>query len=76
MAAKRQRAFAGRVLIVWAREDRLMPPEHAERLADWFENTELVWVDDSATLIPIDQPEVLATHLERFIGPPQSHTRF
>ena len=28
--------------------------EHAERLADCFENTELVWVDDSRTLIPID----------------------
>ena len=36
-----------------------MPPEHAERLAEHFENADLVWVDDSRTLIPIDQPEVL-----------------
>ena len=51
---------------MWAREDKLMPAEHAERLAERFENTELVWVGDSGTLIPIDQPEVLAAHLQRF----------
>ena len=65
--AEQQRAFTGHVLVVWAREDKLMPPEHAERLADCFENTELVWVDDSSTLIPINQPEALTAHLERFL---------
>ena len=64
--ADRQRAFGGQVLIVWAREDKLMPPAHAERLAIHFENTELVWVTDSRTLIPIDQPEILTAHLVRF----------
>ena len=65
--AERQRAFTGQVLVVWAREERLMPPEHAERLAVHFENAELVWVDDSRTLIPIDQPAVLTDHLRRFL---------
>ena len=66
--AEQQRAFTGPVLVVWAREDKLMPPEHAVRLAEHFENAELLWVDDSRTLIPIDQPEVLAAHLERFLA--------
>lgn len=44
-----------------------MPPEHAARLAEHFDNAELVWVDDSRTLIPIDQPEVLTAHLEDFL---------
>ena len=65
--AEEQRVFKGQVLVVWAREDKLMPLAHAERLADHFENTELVWVDDARTLIPIDQPKVLAAHLERFL---------
>ena len=65
--AEQQRAFTGPVLVVWARDDRLMPPEHAVRLAEHFDNAELVWVDDSRTLIPIDQPEALAAHLERFL---------
>ncbi len=66
--AEQQRAFDGPVLIVWARDEKLMPPEHAVRLAEHFDNVELVWVDDSRTLIPIDQPEVLTTHLEQFLA--------
>ena len=66
--AEQQRAFDGPVLIVWAREEKLMPPEHAVRLAEHFDNAELVWVDDSRTLIPIDQPEVLTAHLEEFLA--------
>ena len=65
--AEQQRSFEGRVLIVWARGDKLMPPAHAEQLAEHFKNSELVWVDDSRTLIPIDQPEVLTTHLRAFL---------
>ena len=65
--AEEQRAFKGQVLVVWVREDRLMPPEHARRLVEHFENAELVWVDDSRTLIPIDHPEVLSAHLARFL---------
>ena len=53
---------------MWAREDKLMPSEHAERLAEHVDNAELMWVDDSRTLFPIDQPEVLAAHLERFLA--------
>ena len=66
--AEQQRAFDGPVLIVWARDEKLMPPEHAVRLAEHFDNAELVWVDDSRTLIPIDQPEALTTHLEQFLA--------
>ena len=65
--ADQQRSFAGPVLIVWAREDKLMPPTHAEGLAEHFQNTHLVWVDDSRTLIPIDQPEILTDHLHTFL---------
>ena len=61
-------SFTGPVLIVWAREEKLMPPEHAERLAKHFETAELTWVDDNRTLIPIDQPEILAVHLEDFLA--------
>ena len=37
-----------------------------QHLADFFENAELAWVEDSKTLIPIDQPEVVTAHLKRF----------
>jgi len=66
--ADQQRSFAGPVLIIWARDDKLMPPTHAQRLADHFPNTQLVWIDDSYTLIPIDQPETLTDHLNAFLA--------
>ena len=44
-----------------------MPPAHAQRLADHFQNTHLVWIDDSRTLIPIDQPKTLTAHLRTFL---------
>lgn len=66
--AEQQRSFRGPVLIVWAREDRLMPPVHADWLAAHFENARLVWVDDSRTLIPIDQPQILTHHLRSFLA--------
>ena len=54
------------VLIVWASEDRLMPLEHGRRLAETFPDARLVEVDDSYTLIPEDQPRVLAAELRAF----------
>ena len=66
--AEQQCSFRGPVLIVWAREDKLMPPAHAARLAEHFENSQLVWVDDSRTLIPIDQPAVLTDNLRTFLA--------
>ena len=68
--ADQQRSFGGPVLIAWARDDKLVPPAHAERLAEHFENTHLVWIDDSRTLIPIGQPKTLADHLHTFLATP------
>ena len=45
-----------------------MPPAHAQRLAEHFDNSQLVWVNDSRTLVPIDQPEILTDHLRRFLA--------
>lgn len=54
------------VLVVWASEDRLMPLEHGRRLAETFPDARLVEVADSYTLIPEDQPRVLAAELRAF----------
>lgn len=58
------------VLIVWAREDRVMPPAHGRRLAELFPHARLVEIDDSYTLIPLDQPVALAQTLRAFIAAP------
>jgi pimeloyl-ACP methyl ester carboxylesterase len=53
-------------LVVWASEDRVMPPEHGHRLAGLLPQSKLVEVDDSYTLIPLDRPDRLAELIRDF----------
>ncbi|OEV10282.1 alpha/beta fold hydrolase [Streptomyces nanshensis] len=66
--AERMRTFTGPVLVVWATEDRLMPREHGRRLAELFPDGRLVEIEDSYTLIPVDQPRRLAVLLREFVA--------
>lgn len=54
-------------LVVWASEDRVMPPEHGHRLAKLLPQGRLVEIPDSYTLIPLDQPGPLAAAVREFI---------
>ncbi|MFD9425432.1 MULTISPECIES: alpha/beta fold hydrolase [unclassified Streptomyces] len=65
--AEALRAFDRPALVVWAAEDKVMPPEHGRRLADLLPQGRLVEVADSYTLIPEDQPVVLAAHIRAFL---------
>ncbi len=67
-AAERLRAFDHPALVVWAAEDRVMPPEHGRRLADLLPRGQLVEIADSYTLIPEDQPAELARALRVFLA--------
>ncbi|MFI6597236.1 alpha/beta fold hydrolase [Nonomuraea sp. NPDC050536] len=53
-------------LIVWASQDRVMPPAHGRRLAELLPQAKLVEVDDSYTLIPLDQPARLSGLIREF----------
>jgi pimeloyl-ACP methyl ester carboxylesterase len=55
-------------LVAWATEDKLMPREHGRRLAELLPQGRLEEVEDSYTLIPEDQPAVLARHLRELMG--------
>lgn len=66
-AAERLPAFTRPVLVVWARQDRVMPREHGRRLAALLPQARFVEVDDSATLLPLDQPAVLARAVREFV---------
>jgi len=57
-------------LIVWSSEDRVMPPEHGRRLANLLPQGQLVEVEDSYTLIPLDQPTRLAQLIREFTHAP------
>jgi pimeloyl-ACP methyl ester carboxylesterase len=65
-AAEHLPGFRRPAVIVWARQDRVMPPEHGRRLASLLPDARLVEVDDSYTLIPLDQPQRLAQIIREF----------
>jgi pimeloyl-ACP methyl ester carboxylesterase len=68
LAAAGQRPSFGRpALIVWAAEDRVMPPAHAQRLAGLLPDARVALVPDSYTLIPLDQPQRLAALVREFV---------
>jgi pimeloyl-ACP methyl ester carboxylesterase len=61
-------AFDRPVMVVWSPEDRVMPIECGRRLADMLPHGHLVEIPDSYTLIPEDQPAVLAAHIREFVA--------
>ena len=61
-------SFKQPVLVAWASEDRIMPPEHAHRLVELLPDSRLVEIPDSYTLVPIDQPAALAAHVREFVA--------
>jgi pimeloyl-ACP methyl ester carboxylesterase len=65
-AAEHLPGFKQPALIVWASQDRVMPPEHGRHLAKLLPHARLVEVDDSYTLIPLDQPQRLAQIIREF----------
>jgi pimeloyl-ACP methyl ester carboxylesterase len=66
-AAERLPSFERPALVVWASEDRVMPPEHGRRLAELLPQGRLVELPDSYTLIPLDQPAGLAQAIRGFV---------
>jgi pimeloyl-ACP methyl ester carboxylesterase len=53
-------------LVVWASQDRVMPLEHGRRLVELLPGGRLVEIEDSYTLVPLDQPTLLAQAIRDF----------
>ena len=66
-ATERLEGFDRPALVAWAAEDRVMPRDHGRRLAQLLPNARLVEIPDSRTLIPEDQPQLLATEIRQFM---------
>lgn len=69
------RTFNRPALVVWAKNDAMMPREDGYRLADLLPQGRLVEIADSGTLIPEDQPEQLAHVLREFVDTFSETTR-
>jgi pimeloyl-ACP methyl ester carboxylesterase len=67
-AAERLPGFDRPALVVWAKQDRVMPPEHGRRLAGLLPDARLVEIEDSRTLLALDQPVRLAEAIKEFVA--------
>lgn len=65
-AAENLSTFDRPTLLAWAADDKVMPRTHADRLATCLPAADITEITDSYTLIPLDQPERLATLLRDF----------
>ena len=74
-AAERLSSFDRPVLLAWASEDRVFPPEHARRLAEILPHARIAEIPDSYSFVPEDQPERLAELILEFAGTPKSAER-
>ena len=59
-------------LVIWAADDKVMPPDHGRRLADLLPQGRLTVIPDSYTLLPLDQPIEFANAVEAFLCQPAS----
>ena len=64
---ERLRGFRRPALVVWTPEDRVQRPEHGRRLADLLQDSRLIEIPDSYTLIMRDQPEAFARAVRDFV---------
>ncbi len=53
-------------LIIWAPENKVMPPEHGRRLAELIPRAEHVEVLDAYVLVTLDQPARVAALIGAF----------
>jgi pimeloyl-ACP methyl ester carboxylesterase len=65
-AATKLRTSELPILLTWAPGDRFFPLKYAERLAGEAPNARIVEIPDSATFVPLDQPQRLAAEIAAF----------
>lgn len=65
-AAEQLPSFERPVLVVWARADRVMPPRHGVALVELLPDAQLVEIEDSYSLVPLDQPAQLVKAMREF----------
>jgi pimeloyl-ACP methyl ester carboxylesterase len=65
-AAEKLRSSELPILLTWAPGDRFFPLKYAERLVADTPNAHLVEIPDSATFVPLDQPQRLADEIASF----------
>jgi pimeloyl-ACP methyl ester carboxylesterase len=66
--SKRLYRLTNPTLVLWGREDRLMPPVYAERWKELVPQAEVALIEDAGHMLPYEQPEATARAISSFVG--------
>jgi pimeloyl-ACP methyl ester carboxylesterase len=59
--------YAGPALVIWGREDGIVPASHADRVRELFPTAEVRFIDDAGHLVQVEQPDAFAAALLPFL---------
>jgi pimeloyl-ACP methyl ester carboxylesterase len=65
---KRLYRVTAETLVVWGREDRLMPPVYGEKWRALIAGARLVQIDGAGHMLPYERPDAFAEALTSFLG--------
>ncbi len=65
--SKRLYRLRADTLLVWGREDKLVPPVYAERWQQLIPRAQLAWIDAAGHMLPLEQPAAVAAAIAAFV---------
>ena len=68
--SKRAYRLTAPTLLVWGREDKLIPFSYAQRWQQLVPHAKLAAIDGGSHMVAHEQPEAVATEIERFLSTP------
>jgi pimeloyl-ACP methyl ester carboxylesterase len=66
--SKRLYRLRADTLLVWGREDKLVPPVYAARWQELLAKSQLTWVERAGHMLHLEQPAAVAEAIARFLG--------
>lgn len=66
--AKRLYRVTAETLVVWGKQDKLIPPLYGERWIQLVPGARLVQIDEAGHMLPYEQPKAFASVVANFLG--------
>jgi pimeloyl-ACP methyl ester carboxylesterase len=66
--AKRLYRVTADTLVVWGKQDRLMPPVYGEKWIELIRGARLVQIDEAGHMVPYEQPKAFTAVVANFLG--------
>jgi pimeloyl-ACP methyl ester carboxylesterase len=66
--SKRLYRLRAETLLVWGRQDKLVPPVYAARWQELLPNSRLAWIDGAGHMLHLEQPAAVAAEIATFLG--------